>query len=218
MNSSVGDTSRTLLAYFSHSYRPADKEVNLFFWQLLSKHSLYFTVDSEEHRGKPMYISYLEWMMRRSACFVAVIPRREESPPCNCSPYQIFENGLAIRAGKPRLIFVEAGLDETLLGAKPGEVYSFRRRRKWLEEDRERFAVAARLLAERAHIFAPPELGLIKPVALLADTTQGTAYRGATAEAIRQIVLDQGYSFREENPTKFEHDFLVLRRYLFSVR
>lgn len=211
MSSNVPDVSRTLLAYFSHSYHAVDKEINLFFWQLLSKHDLYFTVDSEENRGKPMYISYLEWMMQRSACFVAVIPRREDVSSYNCSPYQIFENGLAIRAGKPRLIFVEAGLDEAIFGAKPYEVYSFRRRKKWLEEDRKDFATAARILSERAHAFAPPELSLIRPVALLADTIQGNAYHTTTVELIRQVVLDQGYSFRHENPSQFKYDFLFLQ-------
>jgi hypothetical protein len=52
--------------------------------------------------------------MWRSACFVAVIPHRDDAPPFSCSPYQVFENGLAIRAKKPRLIFVEEGLDDPL--------------------------------------------------------------------------------------------------------
>jgi hypothetical protein len=26
-----------LLTYFSHSYRPAEKEINLFFWELLTR-------------------------------------------------------------------------------------------------------------------------------------------------------------------------------------
>jgi hypothetical protein len=208
----MSNAARPLLAYFSHSYRAVDKEINLSFWQLLSDQNLYFTVDSEENRGKPMYVSYLEWMMRRSSCFVAVIPRRQDSPPYNCSPYQVFENGLAIRAAKPRLVFVEAGLDETLFGDRPYEVYSFRRRKRWLEEDAERFAEAAQMLAERAHAFIPSELGLRKPIGLLADTTQGKAYGTATLEAIRQEVLDLGYSFEQENPLKFRYDFLFVQQ------
>ncbi len=211
MNSDASDTPRTLLAYFSHSYRPSEKEINLFFWELLSKHSLYFTVDSEENRDKPMDISYLEWMMRRCACFVAVIPRRDDSPPYNCSPYQVFENSLAIRAKKPRLIFVEEGLDETIFGVQPEEVCSFRRRREFLEEGKDDFMKFASRLAQRAHALATPDLGLRKPVTLLADTTQGSAYRSATVRSIRQIVRDQGYWFRTVNPTDFEQDSLFLR-------
>lgn len=206
------DTAKTLLAYFSHSYRAADKEINLFFWQLLSKQNLYFTVDSEKNRGKPMYVSYLEWMMRRSSCFVAVIPRRPDSQPYNCSPYQVFENGLAIRAAKPRLVFVEAGLDENLFGYKPYEVCSFRRRRRWLEEDTKRFVEAVHVLSERAHAFPPPEFGLIKPLGLLVETTQGGIYDTVTIEAIRQEVTNQGYSLKQENPSRFRYDFLFIKQ------
>jgi hypothetical protein len=212
MESSGSTTFRIHLAYFSHSYRPEDKEINLFFWQLLSQHYLYFTVDSEENRGKPMHVSYLEWMMRRSACFVAVIPRREDSPPHYCSPYQVFENGLAIRAGKPRLIFVEAGLNEGLFGATPDEVYPFRRSWKWLRQDEEQFARAAAQLARRAHAFAPTESELMRPVALIADGTRGTAYSKDVVEAIKEVVIAQGYSFGMESPAEFSRDFLFLRR------
>lgn len=204
-------TPRTLLAYFSHSYRPSEKAINLFFWELLSKHHLYFTVDSEENRDKPMDVTYLEWMMRRSACFVAVIPRREDQPPYNCSPYQIFENGLAIRAKKPRLIFVEEGLNETIFGVQPGEVYAFRRKEAWLEEDRYRFMEAAQRLAEKARAFVPPDWGLVKPVALVADTVQGSAYSPTTLRIIEQTVRQRGYSLQIVNPTRLEYDFLFLQ-------
>lgn len=205
------DTPRTLLAYFSHSYRPGEKEINLFFWELLSRHHLYFTVDSEENRNKPMDTSYLEWMMQRSACFVAVIPRRDDSPRSSCSPYQVFENGLAIRAKKPRLIFVEAGLDTTIFGVQPDEVCVFRRRQEWLEEDKDRFAQAASRLAFEARVFASPDSGF-KPVLFLADTRQGGAYDLVTVKAIRQVVRDQGFSsFKPMNPADIEHDFLFLQ-------
>ncbi len=210
MISNPPETPKTLLAYFSHSYRPSEKEINLFFWDLLSKHHLYFTVDSEENRGKPMDISYLEWMMRRSACFVAVIPRRDDSPPYNCSPYQIFENGLAIRAKKPRLIFVEKGLNETIFGVRPGEVYSFRREKEWLEEEKYGYMEATARLAQQAHTFFSPNLDLVKPVALLADMKQGTAYSPDTLEIIEQRMLEGGFSLRSVSPT-FEHDFLFLQ-------
>jgi CHAT domain/TIR domain/Effector-associated domain 8 len=207
----LSDAPRTLLAYFSHSYRPTEKEINLFFWELLSKHHLYFTVDSEENRDKPMDITYLEWMMQRSACFVAVIPRRDDAPPYNCSPYQIFENGLAIRARKPRLIFVEEGLNETIFGVQPGEVYSFRRRREWLEEDKYQFMEAAERLAQQAHAFIAPSSGLVKPVALVADTTNGPAYSLSTLDTLDRAVHESGYSFDILNPSRLKYDFLFLQ-------
>lgn len=220
MNSSKSDISKHLLAYFSHSYRPDEKNLNLFFWNLLSEHNLYFTVDSKEKniaKSPPMDITYLEWMMRRSVCFVAVIPYRENLPPYNCSPYQVFENSLALRAKKPRLIFVEEGLDDTIFGAQPAgeEVCFFRRRPTLLEEDKEKFARLADRLAKKVRTFTPPGLGGKKPVALLVDTgadIEGeAAYSSATTNFIRRKVRAQGFTFKPINPNEFEQNFLFLR-------
>lgn len=209
MQPSSSNKLRTVLAYFSHSYRRTEKDINLFFWELLSRHNLYFTVDTKGNVNRPMDISYLEWMMQRSACFVAVIPRRDE-PPYNCSRYQLFENSLAIRSRKPRLIFVEEGLDETIFGVQPGEVCSFRRRKEWLEEDKDKFIGYVERLAQQVHSSTPRDYSLRKPVALLVDTTQGSAYDNGKLKSIRRTVRQYGYSFRVVKPTDFEHDFLFL--------
>src|SRR3982750_3057262 len=119
---------RQLMAYFSHSYRPEDNRVNLHFWDMFSRHNLCFAVDPPSTDRRPMDVMYLEWLMAQSACFISVIPRRAGSSPIPCSPYQIFEYRLAVRAGKPRLIFLQNDLEPTLLGIDPSEIITFRRR------------------------------------------------------------------------------------------
>jgi hypothetical protein len=54
-----------MLAYFSHSYRAEDREVNSFFWDLFSEAGYFFTVDPESN---VFSIPYLESMMMRSNC------------------------------------------------------------------------------------------------------------------------------------------------------
>jgi hypothetical protein len=125
----MSSPAQLALAYFSHSYRSSEKHLNLTFWEMLSKHGLYFTVDPKKSDQKsdrePMDVTYLEWMMRRSACFVAVIPYRDDPP--HCSPYQLFEYSIAIRARKPRLIFYEDGIPEHRIEFRRGEAVLFRR-------------------------------------------------------------------------------------------
>jgi hypothetical protein len=203
-------SSKSLLAYFSHSYRSSEKELNLFFWELLSRHKFYFTVDAEENSYKPMDVTYLEWMMRRCACFIAVIPRRKDELPYSCSPYQVFENGLAIRAKKPRLIFVEAGLNETIFGVQPDEVCIFRR--GWLEEGKTTFMEAAERFAQKAKAFAALDTGLVKPVALLINHKAGHGYNEHIIEEISKTLRDYGFSINQAGGSLgFEHDFLFVQ-------
>ncbi len=157
-----------------------------------------------------MSISYLEWMMRRCVCFFAVIPRRKDSPFYDCSPYQVFENSLAIRATKPRLIFVERGLNETIFGVRPGEVCSFRRREEWLKQDKSKFEKFAEHLSQKVHIPTIEDLGLTKPVALLVDSTYGEAYTPDVINEIQIIIRKQNYSCQIKNPANLERNFLFL--------
>src|SRR5262245_37645852 len=76
------DVGGKILAYFSHSYREADRDVNSFFWDLFHDEGIFFTVDPQ---SKLFSIPYLQSMMVLSTCFVAVITRRDT--PLGCSPY-----------------------------------------------------------------------------------------------------------------------------------
>ena len=112
-------------AYFSHSYRPEDKHTNLFFWEFFNKYNFRFAVDRKPDPPTPMYIPYIEWLMRQSACFVAVIPRREDSPFFHVSRYQVFESELASLVKKPRLLFIQKGLPEYLFKGDEEEICYF---------------------------------------------------------------------------------------------
>ncbi len=113
-------TPGRVLAYFSHSYNPKDKLINLAIWEQLT-HNLQFMVDQKSDTTGPMNVTYLEFLMARSRCFVAVIPRRK-GLPMECSPYQWFENRLAVRFRKPRLLFLEGGLSPEHFSVKEGSV------------------------------------------------------------------------------------------------
>lgn len=123
-------------AYFSHSYRAEDRDMNLFFWKLFSEQGFYFTVDPKSERT---FVPHLERLIRLSDCFVAIVTRRRSTVQqvggvvlpqpqsvVTHSPYIEFENRLAARSGKPRLVFVEQGLDANLFGTRE-RVHTFDR-------------------------------------------------------------------------------------------
>jgi hypothetical protein len=128
--------TQAIQAYFSHSYRADDRNINLFFWRLFSEHGFFFTVDPKSGRT---FVPHLERMIRHSDCFIAIVTRRLETVKSignvvlpqpqvvwTCSPYIQLENRLAFRSDKPRLIFVESGLDANLFGSTE-EVHVFDR-------------------------------------------------------------------------------------------
>src|SRR6266550_2556724 len=86
-------------------------------WRLLNAHGVVFAVDPPSSDKRPMDITFLERMMQRSHCFVAIVPDRSyhqepsSSTSATWSPYQELECRLAIRANKPRLIVIEKGID-----------------------------------------------------------------------------------------------------------
>jgi hypothetical protein len=86
--------------YLSHSYRAEDRKLNHYFWELLWQGGFLVQVDprSDDPRANIFSIPYLELMMQRSACFVAVIPLRQEQLRDRCSPYILWEYGLAVQS------------------------------------------------------------------------------------------------------------------------
>lgn len=112
--------SEPIVAYCSHSYRPEDRAVNMAVWDRLNKAGLVFAVDPPSQDKRPMDVTFLERMMQRSDCFVAIVPDRSLAVPAQegitgrgaaWSPYQDFECRLALRQDKPRLVVVEQGID-----------------------------------------------------------------------------------------------------------
>lgn len=112
--------SERISAYFSHSYRHEDRDVNQFFWRLLWANGFTLTVDPE---SELLSIPYLEYMMKRSAAFVAVVTRRAEQQTYQCSPFMVFEYGLAVQAQKARLVFVESGVSKHFFPESTQTVY-----------------------------------------------------------------------------------------------
>jgi hypothetical protein len=119
-------TTQPINAYFSHSYRADDREVNLAFWKLFSKEDFFFTIDPQ---SDTFIIPHLERLMRYSDCFIGVVTHRikETSKVGNIilkeprkyltySPYIAFEAFLGELAEKPRLLFVENDLDFSIFG------------------------------------------------------------------------------------------------------
>jgi nucleoside phosphorylase len=101
---------RAINAYFSHSYRSADRAVNEYFVDLMYASGFTLTVDPKSTSLSP---TQLEMTMRDSDCFVGVVTRREDQPRYQCSPFAVYEYELALRAPrKPRILFVERGVSE----------------------------------------------------------------------------------------------------------
>jgi hypothetical protein len=180
------------LAYFSHSYRWQNKALNLQIWERLKEH-FRFTVDPEDEDRPPMRICCLEDMMRRSEAFIAVVPLRKELPPLYCSPYQVFENNLAIRAAKPRMLFIEKGIETGLFHKRPKEIVTYDPDIDWLERKSDRMErLIQKLLEQRqpVHDLDAAEEG---PVGILipetGDRQVGTEVEHYVDQELRRTVM-----------------------------
>ena len=172
------------LAYFSHSYREEDRDVNLFFWSLFCEEGFFFTVDPQ---SQLFSIPYLESMMSLSNCFVAVITKRPGAPT-GCSPYILFEYGLAVEAQKPSLVFVEQGLPGDAFPRDAERVLPFNRNR--LPAQKEDFRAGIRKLADKVRGYRNPDLRLQQPVGLVIGGSAAAArvYTPEVAEALRVAI------------------------------
>ena len=87
--------------YFSHSYRRKDRDVNDYFWRAFCDAGFSFTVDPG---STSLYTTTLELMMARSVGFVAVVTFRPEEERYQCSPFILYEYGLAVQTNRPRMV------------------------------------------------------------------------------------------------------------------
>jgi nucleoside phosphorylase len=87
--------------YFSHSYRRGDRGLNDHFWRAFSDAGFSFTVDPG---STSLSTTMLELMMARSAGYAAVVTYRPEHPRYQCSPFILYEYGLAVLGSRPRLV------------------------------------------------------------------------------------------------------------------
>lgn len=191
-------------AYFSHSYRADDRSVNLFFWKLFSQEGFFFTVDPKSER---LVVPHLELMMRYSDCFIAVVTKRHEyiskvgkfdlpEPQLiwTHSPYVALENYLAELAEKPRLIFIENGLDAHTFG-ELGEVHIFERttlekKEKFFREVVHDFSGKVRAyMAYKQLVFTP-----LGKAGILIDTYPENIYSDELISDIKSVLSTGGYS------------------------
>jgi hypothetical protein len=169
-------------AYLSHSYRRDDREVNEFFWKLFWRNGVTFAVDPE---SEALSVPYLELMMKRSAAFVGIVTRRPEQQTYQCSPFMVFEHGLALQAQKPRLLLVEGGVSKYFFPEGPGTLYFSRQRLPQVKEDAERMINA---LARRSDANISSFGHGLGRVGLLIDKENG--HLGM----IRELVENLGFS------------------------
>jgi len=87
--------------YFSHSYRPEDRDINDHFWKILHAAGFSITVDPGT---TSLFPTALEIMMARSIGYAAVVTFREEEEHYLCSPFIMHEYDLAVLAQRPRLV------------------------------------------------------------------------------------------------------------------
>lgn len=196
--------------YFSHSYWAEDREVNKHFWKLFWDAGFEFTVDP---RSGTLSIPHIELMLRRSACFVAVVTHRPDVNHYLASPYLVFEYGLAVQANKPRLVFVE----------RPAARHPYEETRRLvfdrnaLADHHDRYVASIRQLHDMSmgHTHMDDRergsVGLLLP--------RDSAYRYAMP-AIREVLERCGYEVvvidhETPNPYKFivevdRHDFLLI--------
>jgi hypothetical protein len=87
--------------YFSHSYRREDRDVNDYFWQAFCNAGFSFTVDPG---STSLNTTLLELMMARSVGFVAAVTFRPDEQQYQCSPFIVYEHGLAMQIHRPRMV------------------------------------------------------------------------------------------------------------------
>lgn len=203
--STSSHATQSIQAYFSHSYRAEDRNVNLFFWQLFSERGFFFTVDPKSDRT---FVPHLERMIRFSDCFVAIVTRRLETVKSigsvilpqpqvvwTHSPYIEFENRLSVRSGKPRLIFVESGLDSNLFGPAE-EVHVFDR--DTLDRREEFYRTLVQEFVKTVLNYKQYADRLLQPTgkaAILIDTDKGgRVYTEETIDLIKGALKAGGYT------------------------
>jgi hypothetical protein len=204
------DPKQEIQAYFSHSYRADDRLVNLFFWELFSEEGFFFTVDPKSDK---VVVPHLERMMRYSDCFIAVVTRRLEKisrigdtvlpGPQSIwthSPYIAFENFLAELAEKPRLVFVESGLDASLFGTSD-YVHIFER--DTLKKRQKECRDVVHSFADKVRAYQGYKGRILKPTGkagILIDTNQKRGYQPQTISDIQSALSMCGYASEVLSP------------------
>jgi nucleoside phosphorylase len=197
MTSEPGSDLLPVPTYFSHSYRRNDREVNLFFWRLFCENGFFFAVDP---KSSTLSAPYLEYLVQRASCFVSVLVHRPEQTRYRCSPFQLFEYGLAVRARKPRLMFVEQAIPGYLFPPGSPAVIPFNRQR--LHAHMDDFVKPIQALAEIARPHRHQDVRLRGKVGIILS---GPAYEEIKPDIYR-IAKDHGF-LPEDVEFSFDQSF-----------
>jgi hypothetical protein len=205
--------NRPIVAYCSHSYRPEDRAVNMAVWQKLNAAGVVFAVDPPGSDQRPMDVTYIERMMLRADCFVAVVPDRARqvkpgtaAPPPSWSPYQALEYRFALRADKPRLVIAEHSCSQ---GPLPDGVALLRFHRLPLRLPDELDGEIQRLLGgARARALAPPAA---PKIGLLRWRPAGAAW-GTLLDALEAELTSEHCRIVEVHAGTKDHELIALAR------
>ncbi|MEV6597779.1 TIR domain-containing protein [Actinoplanes sp. NPDC051346] len=188
--------SAQIPTYFSHSYRPADRLLNAYFLDYFWDNGFAFAVDSGT---KPLSTTQLEVMMRFSAAFVAVVTRRRE-PSYLCSPFIVYEYGLAVQAGKPRLVIAEKGVPEKHFPEATHTVYFDRDRLVPGSDAGEQVRGLGQQVARLAEESRPYTSIGDRPLGAVGVVLpRGRVYREA-ARRIEELIDSAGYTVQRVDP------------------
>lgn len=103
--------------YFSHSWKPADVDINVTIWEAICDRCELLVDRNPDPNSKPSwYVNRLEEYIRRSDLFLAALPYRDSrvedarypDEKVRSSPWSLFEVRLAERARKPRFVVYDA--------------------------------------------------------------------------------------------------------------
>jgi len=100
------------IVYWAHSYRPEDAVINNHFGILIEKAAR--MIVNFDPPSKKVNTSKLEQNLRSCDGMVVVLTWRESGP----SPFILYEIGLALRARKPLLVFVDDRLPDNLIPSR----------------------------------------------------------------------------------------------------
>jgi hypothetical protein len=200
----MGDEPRFSI-YFSHSWRPADVELNLQVWRELADHfELLVDVPEEPGANPPYYINRIEELLRRTDLFLSVLTHRDPPPGefsgpdarLRCSAYSLFEIRLAERADIPRLILYERSTRfSPPRRVRPWEVYQpFDRGidRKEIEQGQWAKVIQPKIGQWKAWAtnYRKPTSYEQSTVAALLVNADGA---GEVCEVLEQLLTDEGY-------------------------
>lgn len=196
-------------AYLSHSYRIEDRSLNESFWHLMWEAGLTATVDRQ---SAVFSAPHLEMLMRASSAYVGIVTLRADQPYYRCSPFILYEYGLAIRADKPRRMFVEAGVSDRSFSDEEDKIVF---QRDGLEEDSSGFQRELKNLARETSSKHVTPGRLLGRIGLLVPESRVHVWLGDLRALIDRCGFEPVGVTPESDPVRFlrtlkSFDFVIL--------